>query len=78
MAMGTDEHTIIIRDAEPDDCQAIAVLLGELGYPQNSSYTLKKIRGLSKRVRDRILVAQEQDTAVGCLSLHIMPLLHEV
>jgi N-acetylglutamate synthase-like GNAT family acetyltransferase len=74
--MSNKELEIVIRDAEPEDCQAIADLLGELGYAQSFSYTRKKIRALSKRLKDRILVAQKQDTVVGCLSLHIMPLLH--
>jgi len=75
--MSSKELEIVIRDAEPDDCQAIADLLEELGYPQNTSYPRKKIRALSKRLKDRILVAQKQDTVVACLSLHIMPLLHK-
>jgi N-acetylglutamate synthase-like GNAT family acetyltransferase len=71
-----EELTIVIRDAETDDSQAIAGLLKELGYPQDHDHTLKKIRKLSKRTKDRILVAQKYDHVVGCLSLHIMPLLH--
>ena len=74
--MDPEELTIVIRDAETADSQAITGLLEELGYPQNRGFTLKKIKGLSKRKKDRILVAQKHGHVVGCLSLHIMPLLH--
>jgi N-acetylglutamate synthase-like GNAT family acetyltransferase len=74
--MNNPELTIIIRDAEPDDCQALARLLKELGYPQTHDRTRKRIKELSRRTKDRILVAQRKDDIVGCLSLHIMPLFH--
>jgi len=34
---------IVIRDAEKDDCEAIAYLLAELGYPNTSQFAAKKI-----------------------------------
>lgn len=74
---GREENTITIRDADPGDGQAIAGLLKELGYPQESDFVLKKIKVLSKKKKDRILVAQKQDQVIGCLSLHIVPLFHQ-
>lgn len=74
--MVSEEFTIIVRDAECDDAHAIAVLLGELGYPQNTPALRKRIGKLSKRMNDRILVAVRESQVVGVLSLHIMPMFH--
>lgn len=70
------EIKIIIRDAESDDAQAIAGLLGDLGYPATSEFVLAKVRTLGQRAYDRILVAEKNGKVVGVLSLHIMLLLH--
>jgi N-acetylglutamate synthase-like GNAT family acetyltransferase len=68
---------IIIRDAEKDDCEAIARLLAELGYPNTPQFAAKKINRLSKKINNRILIATVDSMIVGALSLHIVPLLHQ-
>lgn len=70
------EFTIIIRDAETDDTGAITGLLAELGYPQDRSALETRIKKMSKRMNDRILVAVRESRIVGVLSLHIMPMFH--
>lgn len=72
----TDNLKIIIRDAGKEDAQAIANLLGDLGYPATSEFALSKIRAMAQRKHDRILVAEKKGAIAGVLSLHIMPLLH--
>lgn len=68
---------IIIRDARKEDAKEIATLLGELQYPATIEFAVTKIRQLSGRRRDRILIAEKESRIVGVLSLHIMPLLHK-
>ncbi len=68
---------IVIRDAEKDDCEAIAYLLAELGYPNTSQFAAKKIRKLSKKIKNRVLVATADNRVAAVLSLHILPLLHQ-
>jgi N-acetylglutamate synthase-like GNAT family acetyltransferase len=70
------ELKIIIRDAEKGDAQAVAALLGDLGYPATSEFVLAKIRMLGQRARDRILIAEKDGQVAGVLSLHVMPLFH--
>ncbi len=70
------EFTIIVRDAEKDDVPAIAGLLIELGYPEETSSLEARIKKMSKRMNDRILVAVRESRVVGVLSLHIMPMFH--
>ncbi len=70
------EFTIIIRDAEIDDVPAIAGLLTELGYPEERSSLEARIKKMSKRMNDRVLVAVRESRVVGVLSLHIMPMFH--
>jgi N-acetylglutamate synthase-like GNAT family acetyltransferase len=70
------EYKIIIRDAEESDCQSIVSLLKELGYSEKYEDVLLKIKKLSKRSNDRILVAIREEEVAAVLSLHIIPLLH--
>lgn len=70
------ELKIVIRDADAKDAQAVAALLGVLGYPATCDFAREKIRTLGQRKHDRILVAEKAGTVAGVLSLHIMPLLH--
>ena len=74
---GENDMKIVVRDARQGDAEAIAQLLGELGYPNNPEFALTKIKKMSGRRRDRILVAEKKSVVVGVLSLHIMPLLHK-
>lgn len=74
--MSTEEYTIIVRDAEVDDADAIAGLLEELGYPQETSALKIRIKKMSKRMNDRVLVAVRESRVVGVLSLHIVPMFH--
>ena len=70
------EFTIIVRDAETDDIPAITALLTELGYPEEKSSLETRIKKMSKRINDRVLVAVREARVVGMLSLHIMPMFH--
>jgi len=74
--MSTEEYTIIVRDAEIGDAHAIAGLLDELGYPQEKPALEARIKKLSKRMSDRVLVAVRESQVVAVLSLHIMPMFH--
>jgi len=75
--MKHNDLELVIRDAEESDSDSVAILLQELGYRQTSSFVAKKIRKLSKRIKDRIIVAVKKSQVVGVVSLHILPLLHQ-
>ncbi|GAH81392.1 unnamed protein product, partial [marine sediment metagenome] len=46
-------------------------------YPNTSQFAAKKIRKLSKKIKNRVLVATVDNRVVAVLSLHILPLLHQ-
>ncbi len=77
LRMKDSDPELVIRDAVESDSDSVAILLKELGYPQTSNFVVKKIRKLSKRVKDRIIVAVKKSQVVGVVSLHILPLLHQ-
>ena len=59
-----------IRDARPDDAEAIARLLGQLGYPADSAAVARRLTGLGE---DRLLVAESDGTVAGLAQLHVSP-----
>lgn len=67
---------LIIRDAEPADAVAITSLLTELGYPQSTDEVKDRIKRMSKRMKDRLLVAVQDMEVAGMLILHIIPMFH--
>ncbi len=64
-----------IRHALKGDCESIAVLLAELGYPNTSAFVERKL-GELQGVNTEVVVAVIGSEVVGMMSLHIVPLLH--
>jgi GNAT superfamily N-acetyltransferase len=73
----TPGSQIVIRQAVPSDSEAVAVLLGELGYPKTDVFAHAKLQQLAKKENDRVFVAVEEGKTVGFASCHMMPLIHE-
>ncbi|MHC5006748.1 MAG: GNAT family N-acetyltransferase [Planctomycetota bacterium] len=71
------EHPITIRPAEAGDAEAIASLLGELGYPQTPDQISRRLAELSGFPSTRVLVATNDDHVVGVGTLNFIPLLHQ-
>lgn len=63
-----------VREAAPRDAEAIAALLGELGFPNEAKDVRKRVAALVK-AGEPPLVADEAG-AVGCLTWHVTPVLH--
>ena len=65
-----------IRSARVEDTLQIAMLLGQLGYPNETEAVRERISLLSSGGGDRIWVAEFQGKVVGLLGFHLLPLLH--
>ncbi|WP_144113868.1 GNAT family N-acetyltransferase [Paraburkholderia sp. BCC1886] len=68
--------TVIIRAAGPNDSVAIAVLMHQLGYDISLERIRENLSSSVESASDAVLVACEDDIAVGCVSLHALPLFH--
>jgi len=62
----------LIRDAQPDDAEAVARLLGELGYPATASTVQARLERLGI-VGDRVLVAEVDGEVAGLAHLQVTP-----
>jgi GNAT superfamily N-acetyltransferase len=65
---------LTIRDARAADASAIALLLGQLGYPTGPSAVEERLERL-RIVGDRIFVADVDGRAVGLAHLQVAPAL---
>jgi GNAT superfamily N-acetyltransferase len=59
-----------IRDARPDDADAIARLLGQLGYPAEAEGVSQRLARLGD---DRLVVAVDDGAVAGLAQLHVAP-----
>jgi N-acetylglutamate synthase-like GNAT family acetyltransferase len=66
-----------VRKAVVGDARKIAILLGELGYPNTMEFTKEKIEKLSKSKIDFIFVAEIDGEVVAFAHLHIAKMIHE-
>ena len=66
-----------IREATADDAKQVALLLGELGYPNKKEFAKEKIIELSKSEIDSVYVAEVKDKVMAFAHLHIAKMLHE-
>ena len=65
---------LVIRDAKPKEAEAIASLIGELGFEASAAEVGKRLRALA-RGGEPVLVA-DRDGIVGCLTWHVTPVVH--
>ena len=63
-----------IRDARPDDAEAIARLLTQLGYPSDAGAVDERLERLQV-VGDRVVVAEVDGVVVGLAHLQVTPAL---
>ena len=66
-----------IREAVPDDAEAVAGLLGELGYPKTADFARAKLATLAASDLDWVLVAERGGRVVGVGHLHVSELFHQ-
>jgi GNAT superfamily N-acetyltransferase len=61
----------VIRDARPDDAQALAGLLAQLGYPTSAGAVGRRLQRLDASEADRVFVAEENGAIVGFAVVHV-------
>jgi N-acetylglutamate synthase-like GNAT family acetyltransferase len=62
---------VTIRDARLDDCEAIAPLLGHLGYPSSIDEVRRRLARLLESDVDRCVIAELDGELVGLATLHV-------
>jgi ribosomal protein S18 acetylase RimI-like enzyme len=67
---------VSIRPATPGDADAVAGLLGELGYPSEVEPSRRRIVQLRRNAADQVLIAATREGILGLASLHVMPVFH--
>jgi len=70
-------EALVIREAQDEDSEAIAQLLGELGYPAEAGFAADRVRLLAGSAADRVFVAERGGQILGVASLHLVPLFHQ-
>jgi N-acetylglutamate synthase-like GNAT family acetyltransferase len=65
---------LVIRDARPSDAEAIARLLGSLGYDMAGNDVSRRLTKLRKK--DEPVLVADRGGIVGCLSWHVTPVIH--
>src|ERR1019366_2150441 len=73
---GNPGPNISIREAQLQDADAIAILLAQLGYPQEASFVSRKIMELAERSSSKVFVTEENGSVVGFLSFDSEPAFH--
>jgi len=62
---------VAIRDARPEDAQALVRLIEQLGYPTSPDAVGRRVALLASSPADRLVVAELEGQVVGLASLHI-------
>lgn len=72
----TDSGAATVRDARGSDSDAIALLIGELGYPATGADVRRRMRAHESRDGGRLLVVEAANEVVAFASIHFLPLVH--
>jgi GNAT superfamily N-acetyltransferase len=67
---------IMIRIARNEDADVLAILLTQLGYPQEAPFVIRKLQALSERASANVFVAEEHGNILGFLSFDSEPAFH--
>ena len=65
-----------IRAAGPHDLERIAVLFGQLGYPNDPAQLATRLAAAPAGDTMQVLVADDGDTVIGAAVVHLMAPLH--
>jgi len=68
--------SVSVRDAGPADATAVAMLLGELGYPSSEEEFGSRLEAFSRVDGTHLVVAEEGGEVVGLAAMQVMPLVH--
>jgi ribosomal protein S18 acetylase RimI-like enzyme len=62
---------VLIRNVRPDEVQALATLIAQLGYPTSEEAVARRVERFQASNADRLAVAEMDGQAVGLAGLHI-------
>lgn len=65
---------VAIRDARPEDSEAVTELLGELGYPTDASRFERRLERIERDPSSRLFVATVDGRVAGLARFHLLPL----
>jgi N-acetylglutamate synthase-like GNAT family acetyltransferase len=65
---------IAIREARPEDAEAVAELLGELGYPTDAPRFERRLERIERDPSSQLFVATVNDRVAGLAGVHLLPL----
>lgn len=65
---------VAIRDARPEDSEAVTELLGELGYPTDASRFERRLERIERDPSSRLFVATVDGRVAGLAGFHLLPL----
>jgi GNAT superfamily N-acetyltransferase len=68
---------VVVRPPSAVDIPALALLLGELGYPSADAAVEGRLGRLAARGGVTVLVADDEGAPVGFATAHIVPVLHQ-
>ena len=68
--------SVVIRSPLTSDLEALASLLGELGYPVSPSAVASRLDRLAQHADIAVLVADRSGTPVGLATAHIIEAIH--
>lgn len=68
---------MLIRDAESGDSEAIAELLGQLGYPASADAVLARLARISAEPGQYVLLAQDGERVVGLATVIVRHVIHD-
>jgi N-acetylglutamate synthase-like GNAT family acetyltransferase len=69
--------SIVIREALRHDAGAIAMLLGQLGYPTTQHEVAQRLMYWDSDAFSKVLLADQDGQVVGCLAIHAIPYLEK-
>ena len=62
-----------IRPAQPEDSEAIVVLLDQLGYPGTGKFLCERIKTLAAYPGEVLVVGEESGCVIAVMSMSILP-----
>jgi GNAT superfamily N-acetyltransferase len=65
---------VAIREARPEDSEAVADLLGELGYPTDAARFERRLDRIERDPSSRLFVAIVNGHVAGLAGFHLLPL----
>lgn len=63
---------LLLRDARPGDCESLAALAGQLGYPSEPGPVRERLAAQLGRPGQRVLVAEAEGQVIAWMGLEVV------